>query len=333
MTDLLDFLAEQVANNEVAWSLGTFGAIAEFARDADEPVVLDRADGSISAVTARGALRLTLHPEFRPIASESLTTESWSHRVALCLPETRCAMSERMEFAEIGRDSDALRAEDREGVLFDLGLGTLQVDVCVRSSDPEVVAALRGCAGKSIFAPGNEAMRVILAANPHRVFVSRIGRAEVFQPIPPPGGKSPSGPHSHVLPKLLAHGRTHAATEPLPDEWIPCAHFYPPHPLRDRFGQRRPFRRDYHAAFQALLERFGNPELVALKRHIVNSVMTQRQPSTVSLTSDRFARATTCVALRQLQASEEPSAALDAWLSLCDRVDPAETENPMELPH
>lgn len=144
-----------------------------------------------------------------------------------------------MEFAEIGRDSDALRAEDREGVLFDLGLGTLQVDVCVRSSDPEVVAALRGCAGKSIFAPGNEAMRVILAANPHRVFVSRIGRAEVFQPIPPPGGKSPSGPHSHVLPKLLAHGRTHAATEPLPDEWIPCAHFYPPHPLRDRFGQRR----------------------------------------------------------------------------------------------
>jgi hypothetical protein len=103
MTDLLDFLAEQVANNEVAWSLGTFGAIAEFARDADEPVVLDRADGSISAVTARGALRLTLHPEFRPIASESLTTESWSHRVALCLPKTRCAMSERTEFAEIGR--------------------------------------------------------------------------------------------------------------------------------------------------------------------------------------------------------------------------------------
>jgi len=29
MTDLLDFLAEQVANNEIAWSLGTFDAIAE----------------------------------------------------------------------------------------------------------------------------------------------------------------------------------------------------------------------------------------------------------------------------------------------------------------
>jgi len=41
MTDLLDFLAEQAADNEVAWSLGTFGALAEFTRDADETVVLD----------------------------------------------------------------------------------------------------------------------------------------------------------------------------------------------------------------------------------------------------------------------------------------------------
>ena len=30
---------------------------------------------------------------------------------------------------------------------------------------------------------------------------------------------------------------------------------------------------------------------------------------------------------------EEPSAALDAWLSVCDRFDPAEAENLMELPH
>ena len=44
-------------------------------------------------------------------------------------------------------------------------------------------------------------MAVILAASPHRVFVSRVGRIEVFQAIPSANGKSPEGPHTHVLPK------------------------------------------------------------------------------------------------------------------------------------
>ncbi|MDI3563408.1 hypothetical protein OWC48_23775 [Bradyrhizobium sp. Arg816] len=109
-------------------------------------------------------------------------------------------------------------------------------------------------------------MAIILAANPHRVFISRIGRAEVFQPIPPPG------PHTHVLPKLLAHRRTHAATEPLPDGWIPCAHLYPAHPLRDQLGRKREFQSQYQGAFQALLERYGEPAIATLKRDVVAAV-------------------------------------------------------------
>ena len=53
-TDLLDFLASQLADADTAWSLGTFGAIAEFTRDADEAAAISRADDMISAVTARG---------------------------------------------------------------------------------------------------------------------------------------------------------------------------------------------------------------------------------------------------------------------------------------
>lgn len=34
MTDVVDFLADQAADSDVGWSLGTFGAIAEFTRDA-----------------------------------------------------------------------------------------------------------------------------------------------------------------------------------------------------------------------------------------------------------------------------------------------------------
>jgi hypothetical protein len=333
MTDLIEFLAEQAADSEVAWSLGTFGAIAEFMRDADEPVAIDRDDVSMAVVTARGGLRIARHPELRPVASESLTTESWSHRVALCLPETSCAMSRRTEFTEVGPDREALREEDRAGVLFDLGLGALQADFYIRSADLEVVAELRRCTGKAVFSPNSGAMKVILAANPHRVFVSHLGRIEVYQPIPPAGGKSPSGPHTHVLPKLLAHGRTQSANEPLPTAWIPCAHFYPPHPTRDRFGRRRPFQAEHHAAFQVLLTRYGDPQRLALKQRVVDSVTSGGEPFAIPVDNDRFARAAVRVALRQLRALEQSSKTLAAWLSVHDRFEPAEFDEPAEASH
>ena len=36
----LGFLAEQLADVEIGWSIGSFGAIAEFTRDVDEAVAL-----------------------------------------------------------------------------------------------------------------------------------------------------------------------------------------------------------------------------------------------------------------------------------------------------
>jgi hypothetical protein len=321
---LLDFLAEQLADVETAWSVGTFGAIAEFTRDPDETAALDRGSDAISLVTGRGGLRIEPHDGLRPIASESLTAQSWNQRVALCLPEEACAMNQRSVLSEIGPDRDALRAEDRAAVLFDLGLGALQVDACVRSGDAAAVTALRRWVGQSLFAPGSGAMGVILVANPHRVFVSRVGRIEVFQPIPPPDGKSPDGPHTHVLPRLLHHKRTHAATEALPAGWIPCAHFYPPHPMRDTVGQRRPFQSERHAAFQTLLACYGNPQLVDIKRRVVESVVAGHGPPSAGMAADRFARAAVRVALRQLQAVERSSPALTAWLSAHDRFDPDE---------
>lgn len=330
MTELVEFLAEQAADSDVAWSLGTFGAIAEFTRDADEAATLDRDDEMISVVTLRGALRIEAHPALRPIASESLTKESWSHRVALCLPHETCAMSRRTVLAEIGPDRAALRAQDRDATLFDIGLGALQVDVCVRSDDPAVIAKLRDCAGKSVFAPDSGAMGVILAANLHRIFVSRVGRVEVFQPIPPPDGKSPSGPHTHVLPRLLAHGRTHAATEPLPDGWIPCAHLYPPNPIRDKFGRSRMFQPAHHAAFQTLLTRFGDPQLLALKQWVIEAVAAGQEPFAAASPNNRFGRTTVRVALRQMQASDRSSDALAAWLSAYDHAEPQEVEDPAQ---
>src|SRR5262245_35198310 len=193
------------------------------------------------------------------VASESITRESWSHRIALCLPERDCLMSRRDVLTELGPDNAALRAADREGVMFDLGLGCAQVDACIRVSDAAVASRLRALTGRNVFEADNPAMSIIVPHGPHRVFLTRIGRAEVFQPIPPSNGRSPEGPHTHVLPDLLRHRRTHASTEHIPIGLVPCAHLYPAHPSKDGLGNPVPFDESRHVAFQQALERFGDP--------------------------------------------------------------------------
>ena len=322
----LDLLASHLSDADTAWSIGSFGAIAEFMRDADEDVILDRVHGAIAAVTARGGVRIVVHEKMQPVASESLTMQSWSHRVSLCLPEDSCRMGGRTVLTEIGLDAKALRADDRTAVLYDLGLGTLQLNACIRTGDAGVVAALRKWTGQSLFEPGNAAMGVILAANPHRVFESRLGRVEVYQPIPTPGGKSPEGPHTHVLPRLLRHKRTHAATEFVPAGFVPCAHLYPPHPARDALGTSTAFCQNRHASFQRLLARFGEPKFLDVKRRVHEGVSAAQTPFALSSLDDRFSRAALRIALRQIKMSGEGAPLIDAWIAAHDRFNPTETE-------
>ena len=144
-----------------------------------------------------------------------------------------------------------------------------------------------------------------LQTNPHRVFISRIGRIEVYQPIPPASGKSPDGPHTHVLPKLLKSGRTHAATEPIPEGWIPCAHLYPAHPVRD--GTRpESFDAASHESFQRMIERFGLPDGVAIKRRVMDAIKADEPPSDLAIAHDRHGRTNVRIALRQLKAAGMP---------------------------
>ena len=81
-----------------------------------------------------------------------------------------------------------------------------------------------------------------------------------------PGGVSPDGPHTHLLPELLRHHRVHDANIPVPAGLLPCLTLYPPHPARDAEGRERAFDRDLHVAYQGLLEDHGDAEFVAAKR-------------------------------------------------------------------
>jgi hypothetical protein len=322
-----ELLATQLRNCETQWSLGTFGAIAEFARDDDELATLENNDTGLTAITPRGGIRLTQLDGVRLFASETATSTGWNQRVSLCLPDDGCAMGRRRVLTELGPDTDALREADRTAILFDLGLDALQVDACIRVADPQVAAALREHVGRGVFEPGNPAMSIIVPANPHRVFVSRLGRIEVYAPIPPAHGKSPEGPHTHVLPKLLSHRRTHPATEPVPAGWIPCAHMYPAHPLKDGLGRPLPFVRSRYDAFQRMLDRFGDPDAVNLKQQVAAAVTGGGDPSVVVAPGGRFGRATIRIALRQLHAADAALPQLAAWLDAHDRILPAEPDD------
>jgi hypothetical protein len=320
--DVTSLIRTELATATTQWNLGTFGAIAEFLRDPDEPVAFGDEAGRLLAVTERGGIGFDDLSEVRLFASETAVGSGWSHRIALCLPEAACTMNRRSVLTELGPDEAALRPQDQAGILFDMGLGTLQVDICIRTGDPGLIATLRSVAGRSLFEAGNPAMGSIVATGPHRVFITRAGRCEVYQPIPPADGKSPEGPHTHVLPQLLRGGRTHAATEPVPNGWVPFAHLVPAHPLKDAMARPRPWDGAAHERFQTLLAAIGDPELTALKQSLLDAIRSGSDPAGFREPANKFARHTVRVALRQLRAGP-PLPGLPRWLEAFDRQEPA----------
>jgi hypothetical protein len=286
---------------DAGWGCGSFGAIAEFAWDPGEAISFVD-DGAVGAATARGAIRIELGDGIRPIAYElgGREPESWQQGLSLCLREADAAMTRRTVVTELGPDRDAVRPQDRTAILFDLGLGTFQAEVCVRSEDPDTIARLRGVVGQAFLTPVGVALPELSRLSPHRVFCCRFGRIEVFAPIPPPEGKSPNGPHTHVLPRLLVLRQTHAANVPLPDGWIPCMTLFPPNPIRTISGARKPFDYAQFEAFQSLWRRYGEPELVALKAAALTALLAGSEPEPLDeATATRAARSVIGVAVRQ----------------------------------
>lgn len=266
--DVAGLLSAYLADPHAGWSMGAPGAIAEFVRTPDEPV---EPSGPGAVVTARGGIRIEPHPSTRPLAHRTPVGPHghWNHAVALCLPATAARGAARRAVTVLGPDRDALRAADRDAVLVDLGLGTVTVDACVRTADPDLLALLHRAAGGPLDGPLTAAL---VAAGPHRVFTTALGRVEVYAAIPPPDGRSPDGPHTHLLPHVLRAGRTHAATVPVPDGHLPCAHLYPPHPLTDLVGRGIPFDPARLAAFDRLLDRWGDAEQRAVTAAVTAAV-------------------------------------------------------------
>lgn len=248
-------IRDALSDSGAAWSLGGFGALATFARRSDEPAArLD--DGRLGVVTEKGGIAFQA-AGIVPIAYETAFGRAWSHTVALCLPKEPGGAVDHARLTERGPDADAIRQQDRGAILFDAGLGLTQAALCLRSADPRTLARLRAACSQAtdlaeLRAPSMPLDRVMLAAR---------GRIEVFDRS---SDLDPAAPRIFADEKSLRGRRTHAATAPIPAGLVPFAHLHPASSLT-RDGATTVFRPDRHAAFQAILRRWGDPRLVALK--------------------------------------------------------------------
>ena len=294
------------------WSLGRYGAIAEFARVPGDGAVVRPGERGGEATGPLGAIRVALDADVVPLAYETLSRDPgrWQHGLAFCLPAAKGAPRAPV-LAEAGPDRGALRACDRDALLFDLGLGSGAVGVCVRTRDPDLIAALRRGLRRSLLDPGNPAMAAILAHSPHRVFTARIGRIEVYQAIAT--GRTPAGPHTHLLPRLLAAGREHSANIPVPAGLAAPLIAYPPNPVTDAEGRLQPFDRAAHAAFQDLLRAYGAPEALATKRRVEAALARGEAPPARRPPRTRVARTALRVALRQWRHLHGPGPLIECW--------------------
>ncbi len=306
-----------LADAASGWSIGTFGAIAEFMRDSDETAAVIPTESGGRIWTARGAMAVTLAPDTLVIAYEGLSKypDRWTHGVAFCLPQDGGSGSGRQGLSELGPDSGAVRNEDREAVLFDMGVGADNVDFCIRTADTGLIETLRRAEGSDILSSDSLAMAALKEANPHRVCLSVLGRVEVYQRIGSRDDASPTpeGPHTHLLPSLLKSGRTHSANTPVPAGWYPCLNLYPAHPIVDALGHAQPFDNAKHAAFQALLERFAPAGYMNEKQRIAVAVAAGDDPADYRPAGSRVARTAARIALRQLGHTDSDLPALAAW--------------------
>lgn len=329
MNDLAQLLRGHLSDWCSGWSMGTFGAIAEFHQDEGEVAVVDQPSDLMRA-TRRGGIRLKPEwiGELVPVAYETLSPKRhrWSQAVALCLPQDKARRKARTVLTELGPDDNAIRGIDRTGILFDMGLGLPQCDFCIRTSEPKLLTELRTNLGRSVFDLANPAMGAILKMHPHRVALTNIGRVEVYQKIGGPDtGVSPPGPHTHVLPKLLTGERTHSANAPIPDGLLPLGHLHPGNPVVGAMGEERAFDPALFEAFQSLLRAYGLKEIIAAKDGVLAALADGTPPESAPATKGRFERAAMRLALRQqkVRAIAADDAArlsqIDIWI---ERHDP-----------
>lgn len=315
---ITEFLAAAVRNPANAWSIGTFGVLGEFMWEPSESVSFTESASAIEVRSERGAMRISMSPAVRTLAYQSLwgDGEAWTSGVAFCLPSV--ARRSTLGFHRIGADFHALRTEETDSVLFDLGIGVGHTTMCVRTRDAEVIEVAREMEGQDVLScRGAALMELLRMKSPARVMTSPVGRIEVYSAIPAEDGHSPEGPHTHLLPRLATLRRTHSANIPVPYSLQPVLTMHPRSPWHSSNGERGSYDRTAACEFDEIFSEFGDERAIEVSRSIKRAVLSGQPPRTFHFPTERHLRVQARVALRRL-AQEGGGPDLDQWLALYD---------------
>jgi hypothetical protein len=225
--DIRRFVQASLSGAAGTWVIGVVGAVAEFAAPPGAAVKVTEDGTDLIATTEGGALRLRLDDHLRALSFDPPDTPPDRQRLVLAVLREAGRLPAAPVVVDLGPDAAAITPQDRDRRLYDLGLNRKEGRFCVRVAPGPAARALAAAAGRPLAETLPQLAPVLLAESPPRVVESALGRIEVTTPIPPPGGTSPAGPHTHLLPDHLASSRAMPAGMDLPRAYLPGAIFYP----------------------------------------------------------------------------------------------------------
>ncbi len=223
-TRILDEVEQRIALDGETLVAGVYGAVAEVMRHRDEPCETSQRDMALSLVTPRAALRIEAAPWIS--AFEIARPGGLSPLIALAVPRGRTGAAGPSVLTDLGPDTAALLPRAAGGRRFNLGLGRRAATFTIRCADdltPRIAPHCGTLWPECLARIGTD----VVAASPVRVIEAPCLRAEVDAVIPPPGGTSPDGPHTHLLPDHIAQGFDTPPNVPLPEGYVLTALIYP----------------------------------------------------------------------------------------------------------
>lgn len=319
---VFDLLAQLASSPDHGWSIGSFGAIGEFVRGADEPATINRADNLFEIYTDRGGMRIAPTQPLVPIAWDSLSAdgESWGQHFDFCIaqPETPSRV-----IRDLGTDADAVRPQDRQHRIFDMGVACGAITMAIRSDDADFIALMERHVGQEVLGVP-EIYIDTLRAQPHRVLISAAGRVEVYQDVPPADGKSPEGPHTHLIANIVPKHRPHGSNTPLPKGQQSAISVHIASPWRTLLGERHSYCAEQDTAFIPYLRQYALADDQAVEQALIRAVTSGAAPDDSLWPATRRGRTKARITLRRMAVAGDHRT--DPWRAKYDRAVDSDAE-------